>query len=123
MSDIYTYAWKKKLKSTYYCFIDKVIRGEKYTSSVNKRGSRSGFGGFDNNSKKADKAVESSKQAPAKKRGFGAAAPKPEAETNEELIVKARTKFGDDVVDEALAADGDSCPTDPMLRKICPSCE
>ncbi len=123
MSDIYTYAWKKKLKSTYYCFIDKVIRGEKYTSSVNKRGSRSGFGGFDNNSKKADKAVESSKQTPAKKRGFGAATSKPEAEINEELIVKARTKFGDDVVDEALAADGDSCPTDPMLRKICPSCE
>lgn len=123
MPDIYTYAWKKKLKSTYYCFIDKVIRGEKYTSSVNKRGTRSGFGGSDKNSKKAEKAVESSKQASAKKRGFGAATPKPETETNEELIVKARTKFGDDVVDEALAADGNSCPTDPMLRAICPSCE
>ncbi|MCC5913971.1 MAG: ribonucleoside-diphosphate reductase subunit alpha [Balneolaceae bacterium] len=123
MPDIYTYAWKKKLKSTYYCFVDKVIRGEKYTSSVNKRGSRSGFSGSAKNAKQAEAVGESANQTSAKKRGFGAAPSKPEAESNEELIVKARSKFGDDVVNEALAADGDSCPTDPMLRKICPSCE
>lgn len=109
MEEIYLYAWEKKLKSTYYCFIDKVVKGEKYTENVNKRGSRKGFGG-------------------------GAAAPtangdpseKPDAagiEDQAELEAKARQKFGDEVVDQALAADADSCPTDPLLRKICPSCE
>jgi len=43
MQSIYTYAWKMGLKSTYYCFIDKTIKGEKYTSQVNKRGKRRGF--------------------------------------------------------------------------------
>lgn len=38
------YAWEKGLKSTYYCFIDKTIKGEKYTMNVNKRGERRGFG-------------------------------------------------------------------------------
>jgi ribonucleoside-diphosphate reductase alpha chain len=38
------YAWKKGLKSTYYCFIEKNIQGEKYTENVNKRGTRAGFG-------------------------------------------------------------------------------
>lgn len=42
--DIYMYAWKQGLKSTYYCFIEKNIQGEKYTENVNKRGARIGFG-------------------------------------------------------------------------------
>lgn len=42
--DIYVYAWKSGLKSTYYCFIEKTIQGEKYTQKVNKRGDRRGFG-------------------------------------------------------------------------------
>lgn len=42
--DIYMYAWKQGLKSTYYCFIEKNIQGEKYTENVNKRGARLGFG-------------------------------------------------------------------------------
>lgn len=42
--DIYVYAWKSGLKSTYYCFIEKTIQGEKYTQVVNKRGERRGFG-------------------------------------------------------------------------------
>lgn len=42
--DIYMYAWQQGLKSTYYCFIEKNIQGEKYTESVNKRGTRTGFG-------------------------------------------------------------------------------
>ena len=44
MQDIYMYAWKQRLKGTYYCFIEKKIQGEKYTQSVNKRGARKGFG-------------------------------------------------------------------------------
>ncbi len=44
MEEIYLYAWKKGLKATYYCFIEKKIQGEKYTQKVNKRGARKGFG-------------------------------------------------------------------------------
>ena len=35
--DIYMYAWKQGLKSTYYCFIQKTLQGEKYTQKTNKR--------------------------------------------------------------------------------------
>lgn len=44
LADVYMYAWKQGLKSTYYCFIEKTIKGEKYTQDVNKRGERRGFG-------------------------------------------------------------------------------
>jgi ribonucleoside-diphosphate reductase alpha chain len=121
MPDIYLYAWKKKLKSTYYCFIDKVIKGEKYTSKVNKRGKRAGFGAS-GKPRKAE-AASGSTATSGTRRGFGnAVSEKPEPD-REELIREAREKLGDEAVDEALAAGEDACPTDPMLRKICPSCE
>ena len=106
MEDIYLYAWKKELKSTYYCFIDKVIKGEKYTSEVNKRGARKGFG------RSKPQAVHSN----------GSAKIESEMQLNE-VELKAREKFGDEVVDEVMNSNGDSCPTDPMLAKLCPSCE
>ncbi|WP_321290600.1 ribonucleoside-diphosphate reductase subunit alpha [uncultured Sunxiuqinia sp.] len=106
MEDIYLYAWKKELKSTYYCFIDKVIKGEKYTSEVNKRGARKGFG------RSKTQAVHSN----------GSAKIESEIHLNE-VELKAREKFGDQVVDEVMNSNGDSCPTDPMLAKLCPSCE
>ncbi|GAA5520601.1 ribonucleoside-diphosphate reductase subunit alpha [Aliifodinibius salicampi] len=106
MEEIYLYAWEKKLKSTYYCFIDKVVKGEKYTEKVNKRGSRKGFG-----------ASSPSENDGAKQKTD------PVEEDKAELEAKAREKFGDEVVDEALEANADSCPTDPMLRRICPACE
>lgn len=109
MEEIYLYAWEKQLKSTYYCFIDKVVKGEKYTEKVNKRGSRNGFGGGGATS--AANGVSSETSEPA------------EAETRGGLEAKARQKFGDEAVDKALQADADSCPTDPMLRRICPACE
>lgn len=37
LSDYYLYAREQGLKSTYYCFIEKTIQGEKYTQTVNKR--------------------------------------------------------------------------------------
>ena len=106
MEEIYLYAWEKKLKSTYYCFIDKVVKGEKYTEKVNKRGSRKGFGasgtsGENGSSEKTD----------------------PVGEDQATLEAKAREKFGDEAVEQALEADEESCPTDPMLRRICPACE
>nr|WP_319999451.1 ribonucleoside-diphosphate reductase subunit alpha [uncultured Draconibacterium sp.] len=106
MEDIYLYAWKKELKSTYYCFIDKVIKGEKYTSEVNKRGARKGFG----------------RSKPQAGHSNGSAKIESEMQLNE-VELKAREKFGDQVVDEVMNSNGDSCPTDPMLAKLCPSCE
>ena len=106
MEDIYLYAWKKELKSTYYCFIDKVIKGEKYTSEVNKRGARKGFG----------------RSKPQAAHSNGSAKIESEMQLNE-VELKAREKFGDEVVDEVMNSNGDSCPTDPMLAKLCPSCE
>lgn len=106
MEDIYLYAWKKGLKSTYYCFIDKVIKGEKYTSDVNKRGVRKGFGRVKTQAALSD----------------GSAKIESEMQLNE-VELKAREKFGDQVVDEVMNSNGDSCPTDPLLAKLCPSCE
>jgi len=108
MEEIYLYAWEKKLKSTYYCFIDKVVKGEKYTENVNKRGSRRGFGATDSGNNGSSSVSTHSAGD----------------EETEALEAKAREKFGDKVVDEAInAEDADSCPTDPMLRRICPACE
>jgi ribonucleoside-diphosphate reductase alpha chain len=109
MEEIYLYAWKKKLKSTYYCFIDKVVKGEKYTEEVNKRGSRKGFGASTGGPSAGSK---SSKTDPGQGNG-----------EQEELVEKAREKFGDERVEQVLNAGADECPTDPMLRRICPSCE
>ncbi len=44
MYDVYMYAWKKQIKGTYYCFIEKKLQGEKYTQAVNKSEGRVGFG-------------------------------------------------------------------------------
>jgi ribonucleoside-diphosphate reductase alpha chain len=110
MPDIYLYAWKQELKSTYYCFINKTIKGEKYTSQVNKRGVRRGFG----------KVKELS--VPDRQ------------ENREEMVVRtvhdkaeiereARAKYGDAIVNQVMAGATESCPTDPLLAKICPSCE
>jgi ribonucleotide reductase alpha subunit len=99
MFDIYMYAWEKGLKSTYYCFIDKTVKGEKYTQDVNKRGSRRGFG--------LRKARQQQNQE----------------EDIEKLEKMAREKYGDEIVDKVKSGNIDACPTDPLLNKICPSCE
>lgn len=122
MPNIYLYAWKKKLKSTYYCFIDKVIKGEKYTSKVNKRGNRVGFGSSSPHKNNEEQELQDEKTSSARK-GFGATSAQKHEESQKELVAEARKKFGDEAVDEALDAGAESCPTDPMLRKICPSCE
>jgi len=105
MFDIYMYAWEKGLKSTYYCFIDKTVKGEKYTQKVNKRGARRGFG--------LRKPKETEEQKP---------------QTSQEEDIKqiekmAREKYGDEVVDRVKSGNIEACPTDPLLNKICPSCE
>jgi ribonucleoside-diphosphate reductase alpha chain len=113
MENIYLYAWKKKLKSTYYCFIDKVIKGEKYTSTINKRGARKGF------NRSATGQIQQEVSADEKTA---------EAETwdddLEKVEAEARAKYGDDVVDKIKNnSTEDNCPADPLLAKLCPSCE
>ena len=105
MEDIYLYAWEKELKSTYYCFIDKVIKGEKYTSQVNKRGERKGFG------KRAVTPSVSEESIPVNGNDL------------KDIEIQAREKYGDQLVDEVMNSTGESCPTDPLLAKLCPSCE
>ena len=129
MPDIYTYAWKTGLKSTYYCFIDKTIKGEKYTSKVNKRGARRGFAATHHNT--VAEAASSKPANGAARKGFALAQKSDQSinsavavdESLDELERQAREKFGDDVVDEVMRGDVDACPTDPLLAKICPSCE
>ncbi len=106
MENIYLYAWEKHLKSTYYCFIDKIIKGEKYTMEVNKRGARRGF------SKIAGQQTEELQVSSSTLR-----------DSLGEIEQEARIKYGDEVVDEVKKGNGDSCPTDPLLAKLCPSCE
>ncbi len=102
MFDIYMYAWEKGLKSTYYCFIDKTVKGEKYTQKVNKRGTRRGFGLRKTKEETPQTTIEDDIQ---------------------EIERMAREKYGDEVVDKVKSGDIDACPTDPLLNKICPSCE
>lgn len=98
MEDIYLYAWEKGLKSTYYCFIDKTVKGEKYTMTVNKRGERRGFGLARKERQDTDIEIQ-------------------------ELEKLAREKYGDDIVEKVKTGQLEACPTDPLLAKICPSCE
>ena len=107
MFDIYMYAWEKGLKSTYYCLIDKTVKGEKYTQKVNKRGTRRGFG----LRKAASEESETVKTQTTVE------------EDIEQIERMAREKYGDEVVDKVKSGNIDACPTDPLLNKICPSCE
>ena len=106
MEDIYLYAWQKGLKSTYYCFIDKVIKGEKYTAEVNKRGARRGFA----------RREDSSAVQP------GTSLPEYTGEL-EQIEQEARNKYGDELVDLVKQGNNESCPSDPLLARLCPSCE
>ena len=108
MDSIYLYAWEKGLKSTYYCFIDKTVKGEKYTENVNKRGSRRGFGLARNRVKQA------------KENDNGLVK---NTENLEEIEKLAREKYGNEIVDKVKSGQVEGCPTDPLLNKICPSCE
>ena len=116
LGDVYMYAWKEGLKGTYYCFIEKTIKGEKYTQDVNKRGERKGFGASGMNDEKS----ATSYQLPATaeeqpKRGFGALAAKQTDLSTDEVVYKGMTKAeieaklreekGDDYVDKLKSGE------------------
>jgi ribonucleoside-diphosphate reductase alpha chain len=128
MTEIYLYAWEKELKSTYYCFIDKTVKGEKYTEKVNKRGERRGFGraaaasGSDvvaSTESDSDIAVEEKPSASS----MNVTRADVEKMDLSEVERLARAKYGDAVVEQVKRGDTEACPVDPLLNKICPSCE
>ncbi len=141
--DIYMYAWKQGLKSTYYCFIEKNIQGEKYTENVNKRGARIGFGASE---APVSATAEQSAEA-GERRGFGgirmaAATASTEAvsmtveltnidfknvtdEQRSAIEAKMRAEKGDEYVEKLKAGTlyGDSCPVDPFEKVMCMGCQ
>ncbi len=139
--DIYMYAWKKGLKSTYYCFIEKNIQGEKYTENVNKRGTRLGFG-----SGSADAIAPTAEGSTTTARWFGfatATAIVSSTDTNTEAHYRSfdaknitedqkaimeqqmRAEKGDEYVEKLKnwTLYADSCPIDPFEKVMCEGCQ
>ncbi len=140
--DIYMYAWKQGLKSTYYCFIEKNIQGEKYTENVNKRGARAGFGAAAANTD-ATMSTENTEGAP--RRGFAGIRMAAATASQEPVMVelsnidfknvtdeqraaieaKMRAEKGDEYVEKLKAGTlyGDACPVDPFEKVMCEHCQ
>ena len=124
LAEIYMYAWKSQLKSTYYCFIEKKIQWEKYTSQVNKRGSRLGFG---TSSESAMNSVSSS-DSPSSPRGFGSVQlsddPRLGGLTRLQIEEKLIAEKGQEYVDKLKKGElYDGCPTDPFEKVMCEGCQ
>ena len=130
MEEIYLYAWKKGLKATYYCFIEKKIQGEKYTQKVNKRGARKGFG-----VKQKVKIATSLTDAPKTKQErikelekkletIDPDNPTPEEEKIIEEYI--RLTKGDEYFEKLRSGElygENACPTDPFEKVMCESCQ
>lgn len=134
MEEIYLYAWKAGLKGTYYCFIEKTIQGEKYTESVNKRGSRSWFGDnaqIQTEQKKIEQPVVTQQLLSwENKRGFGIRASHSATVSAcsisyQEAEAHLRATKWDDYVDKLKKGElyGWACPTDPFEKVMCESCQ
>ncbi len=139
--DIYMYAWKKGLKSTYYCFIEKNIAGEKYSENVNKRGTRLWFSAWSAAVASVSTSVETEVSSPAV-RGFGfwgwITAPVSETPSyrsfdaknlseDQKVLVEQqmRAEKWDEYVEKLKAGTlyGDSCPVDPFEKVMCEGCQ
>jgi ribonucleoside-diphosphate reductase alpha chain len=136
--DIYMYAWKKGLKSTYYCFIEKNVQGEKYTENVNKRGTRVWFGWAAASTWVSTDAVS----AGAAVRWFGlwAGITATSASTQDYRSFDAKNLTSDQkaIIEQQMRAEkwdeyveklkagtlyGDSCPVDPFEAVMCSGCQ
>jgi len=100
--NIYTTAWEKGLKSTYYLHMKPRHTAEQSTLKINKSASigKKGFGG-------------------AKKGGFGGTKP---------VVAPANATQGGDAPGAKGVGNGDqmaagTCPVDPSLRAQCDSCQ
>lgn len=120
LDDIYLHAWKAGLKSTYYCFIEKNIQGEKYTESVNKRWARRGFGGVVWGNTEPQGGEESTS---SDYRSFD-----PTNITDEQMKImekQMRQEKGDEYIEKLKAGTlyEWACPTDPFEKVMCEGCQ
>lgn len=142
MYDVYMYAWKKQIKGTYYCFIEKKLQGEKYTQTVNKSEGRVGFG-----ARTATATSPSESSAP--RMGFGARVT-PVVATATVTVVEDTTDVDSsssevlhgwltrEQIREKLIAEkweehvtkleagelyNGNCPLDPFEKVMCTSCQ
>ena len=113
--DIYMYAREKKLKTTYYCFVEKDIQWEKYTEQVNKRGIRWGFGWWN---------------SPQQSRWFVSIKQETEeivydwltkSQIESKLIAEKWQEYVDKLKSWELYKD--SCPTNPFEKVMCEWCQ
>lgn len=135
LGDYYMYWRQNGVKSTYYCFIQKNIQGEKYTQSVNKRGERTGFWW----GTQTDTTVAAPRSwwfgATAAKAWFGAATITATREkidfatiTDEQkadIEAKMRAEKGDEYVEKlkAWTMYNGACPADPYEALMCEACQ
>lgn len=119
--DIYVYARQQGLKSTYYCFIEKTIQGEKYTQKINKRGERLGFG------KAPETTTQTTIRTPhTESQPVTPLDPKNLSEQQKnELEQQLRATKGDSYVDQlkAWTLYNGACPIDPFEKVMCTSCQ
>lgn len=136
LDQVYMYAWKSGLKSTYYCFVEKNISGEKYMQDVNKRWERKGFG------TNSPSPVSSSSTSTWWVRWFGRSGVTTSAstttildrsilngpltiETKQLIADKIRAEKWQDFLDklQKWEAYGWSCPVDPFEKVMCEGCQ
>ncbi len=135
--DVYLYAWKQGLKSTYYCFIEKNIKGERYTQDVNKRGERKWFGGWTQIGAVSTEDLSEDTADTTPKRWFGALATKQIDEwwsedvvyqwlTRSQIEEKIRAEKGDEYVDKLKSWElyaAWECPINPFEKVMCDGCQ
>jgi ribonucleoside-diphosphate reductase alpha chain len=134
LSDYYMYGRQQGVKSTYYCFIQKTIQGEKYTQNVNKRGERAGFGSTGATQENPAPRTGGFGAAVAKA-GFGGAAVTAAKEkidfanvTDEQkadIEAKMRAEKGDEYVEKLKSGNmyNGACPADPYEALMCEACQ
>ena len=121
LDQVYMYAWKKGLKSTYYCFVEKNISGEKYNQNVNKRWERKWFWS------------SSTATTTPSQRWFGVKQTLDQSilngpltdETRRLIADKIRAEKWDEFLDKLKkwqAYDG-ACPVDPFEKVMCEGCQ
>ncbi len=124
--DIYVYAWQQGLKSTYYCFIEKTIQGEKYNQKINKRGERTGFGKAVTATTAWGFGTPTPETTQPTAHGFRGLDPKQlTAEQKIDLEQQMRSSKWDEYVDQLKAGTlyNGACPIDPFEKVMCTSCQ
>ncbi|MCO7239234.1 ribonucleoside-diphosphate reductase subunit alpha [Aeromicrobium sp. CnD17-E] len=109
MVDLYTAAWRRGVKTTYYLHMMPRHTAEQSTVKVNKAEAVAPQG-----------ATTSGGRGFGARRGFGAATAAPAPTTP---VVEEPTPVVPDAVQELDVVDGSACPIDPQERLQCESCQ